>query len=271
MGEKIFNHWYTLKYSQEKIEVEFNLNKEKLIKKYIRMITIIIFLASCGPSIEISFLFNFYQKNNFLMIMSVSYVVNFMYFIMAITTFISKNLKILKIIIYLDYYFMVFIFINTRYPLYHFLNYDIIIFYLFICVELILRVLWMMCGVNTFLEFLTLNVLSIISTWVFYAPVGDPNTPQKNTIVLSVYSFSFIIVTLFSYLIKRHQKNAYFFQYRAEKKVQRLDNVLDNMKTGILSIKGEKITYINNYLEKLLDLWIDNSKKLDPLQNGKKI
>jgi hypothetical protein len=269
MEEKFFKRWYNLKYVQEEIEVAFNSNKKKNIKKYSRIITTIIFLASCLPSIEISFLFEFFEQNNFKMIMCLSYFVNFVTLIMTVTTFLSNNTKVFKIIIYIEYYFIVFIFLNIRYPLVHFLNYDIAIMYLLMWIDAVLRFLWMILEINTFSECFVLNGLSIISIWVLYAPVGDSKTLQRNMILLSTYSSCLIIVILFGNIIERHRKKAFYFQYKAERKAQWLDNVLDNMKTGILSIKGEKISYINKYFEKFLDVWIDYSKKIDPVLSSK--
>jgi hypothetical protein len=269
MEQKIFTNLYNLKYSKQEIEVEFNLVKDKLLKKYIKTITILTFLISFGPSIVISNLFSFSELKSFKMIMCFSYFMNFSCLIMTFTTFLSKNIKFMKIIIYLNYYFILFFILNIRYPLVHFVKSDIMYIFFLVCADVFIRTLWIIYEIFTFLELFTLNLLSAISMWAIYTPVGEAKMLQIDFLISGVNSICLIIVILFGFISERNQKKAFYFKYKTERKAQWLDNVLDNMKTGFLSIKGEKITYVNNYLEKLFDAWICKTNKIDHIYSGK--
>lgn len=270
MEEHIFTNSFNLKYSKKEIQVEFNKVKDKLLKRYIKNITILILMISFAPSTIISYFFQFSDLKSFKMIMCFSYFITFSSLIMTFLTFFSKNLKLMKIINYVNYFFFIIIILNVRYSLVNFAKLDIIVVFFLVWAEVVTRFVFILYEVFTFCELSILNFLSAMFMWAIYFPVGQPNFLQKDLLIDGVNSICLIIVVLFCFISERNRKLAFYYKYKIEKKAQWLDNVLDNMKTGFLSIKGDKITYVNNYLENLLNSWkgkIDN--KFDISSQGK--
>jgi hypothetical protein len=260
--EDIFSSAFNLNFHSLNLEEEYNKTIEKKVKVYIRMITLIIFLASLGPTIEISFFFEYYFKNNFKVVMFTSYfisliTINFLFLVLL------NNKIVIKIVNYVNYFILLFIFTNLRYPLINFLKVDTIIFYVFTTTEIVLRLILALLGIYNFLEFSILNVLTICSTWLIYAPVAPNNTFTTNMLLLMAYSIAIIVVIIFSYFLEKYNKRAFYFYYLNKQKTEWLENVLENMKTGFVSIKGNKFSYINESSENMIDLLNEKKENFD--------
>ena len=75
--EDIFSSSFRLKYIRQDIEEEYGKQKDMFIAKYLKFITIMIFISSTCTAIEISFFFYLWEKDNLKAVMITSYSIAF--------------------------------------------------------------------------------------------------------------------------------------------------------------------------------------------------
>jgi hypothetical protein len=263
--EKIFKSFLNLDYLNNNIEKEHQINRENLIKKYLKYLTIFIGLLSVANSIQISFFFKYSFSVNFYKILCMSYLFTAVYIVFTTLVFVySENTKFSKIINFLNYYFLVFIFINLRFPLTRFTEVNLIFFFSLLCLELIFRLVWANMGILTFKQHLILNFISIISIFSVYVPSSSDNERFKSLILMLAITFTLIVSIIFSYFLERHMKKEFYLNYNDKLKTKWFSNVLENMNTGFLSIKNGKVSYINKFLN-------EKFRKLKYLKSNKEM
>lgn len=125
---------------------------------------------------------------------------------------------------------------------------DISILFFMFLIDIVLRLTWVLLFIQTFIESFLLNMFSIFTIWLtipFLFPADYYNTAMTN---FSSYSCSILVVIGFSYILSRQQKKGFYFNWVADTKANWLTSVFENMNTGFISIKGEKISYINSFM-----------------------
>jgi hypothetical protein len=245
----MFKSWFTLEFSAKEIEEDYQLYRESLIKTYIRILTLIIFIVSVGNSVQISFFFVYSDNINFFKILYMSYILTAVYIVLVglVYKYIDHP-KMIKSINLLNYYFLVFIFINLRFPSVRFIIIDPMYFYMFLLVEIILRLIWASLGINTFLEYMIINLISVATIYGVYVPCPYPKEREKSVEYMGAISIGLVVANVSSYILERQVKKTYYLNYQDKLKTKWFSNILDNMNTGFLSIKENSISYINAYL-----------------------
>ena len=138
--EEIFTSWFNLNFKKSEYEEEYQNIKLGIIRKYTKIFTLCLFICHCLIALEISFFFSEYSKNAFKAIMVTSYFILFCYFIMGFMEIFTDNIFIIKLVNYLNYFFMFFLIMNFSYPLLQFLKLSVLYTYIILYVEIVIRI-----------------------------------------------------------------------------------------------------------------------------------
>jgi hypothetical protein len=176
------------------------------------------------------------------------YLSTLVYLIFLFLSCFCKNIKLLRWIHYFNFYLQIFIAIGFRYTIIRFSKVEIfVLFYLYL-IDIVIRLVWVLLFIQTFIESFIWNLLSILTIWLtipFLFSADVYNTAMTN---FSSYTCALLVVIAFSYVLSRQQKRAFYFHWMADRKANWLTSVFENMNTGFISIKGEKISYINSFM-----------------------
>ncbi len=253
--EKTFKSQFNLKFADSELEERYQNDIDVSIKKYTKIISLILLIGSFIAMMEISIIFHFVEKiRSFWFTFTMTVLVLIISLILSLVNFLSENIKIRRMINYSNYFFFSFMFVNFRYPLVHFFDWDPIIFYSLLSVETLVRIIFLNHNLFDFLDFAILNVVQTLSLWLIYLPNGNPKTLNKNCLLLSALSFAIIVVIFFSYFLIKNQKIKFYY-YSQEKKSQWFENILTKMSSGFLRLNLYDVIYMNTYLMDKIANW----------------
>jgi hypothetical protein len=127
-----------------------------------------------------------------------------------------------------------------------------IYFFIEYLIEIIVRLIWVVGFIHSFIESLILNLMSVTTVWLII-PILIPEKYYDDEIKNTVnYTLVIIAVIAISYLLERQQKEAFYYRLQADAKVRRLTNSFENLKSGFVSLKNGKISFINKHLKDIL-------------------
>lgn len=252
MKEPIYKSCFSLKFDNESIEAEWQKQKQKYIRKMNKIISTALFVVSIGISVGISFYFMkfFNDSNLFKVVLFTSYIAAFVYLVNTILSYCVQNIKIIIYVQHINYILFAFLACDFRFPFLNLSQTNAILFYILFNFEILARVVWVLLQLQGFLECFILNSIQIALIWILYAPNFDDSTFMRSMYNILAYTFTLSVVVFFSYILERQQKNAFFFSLTSVKKAEWFMNIFENMNTGFLSIKGDKVSYLNSYLAK---------------------
>lgn len=254
MSEKIFKNCIFLQFYKKEIEEKFVNDKNMNVMKYNIYMILFIFLFSIAASTSISFFYLQYDTDSFKAIMFTSYLITFIYiFIIIFGIIYRKSLNVQKILNYVNYISLLFVYVNLRYPLVIYIQISSNVFYILICIDIIFRLIWKILGLVSFLENLILCLITVAFYWPLYASIAEASTISVTLTSMGAYTTAITIAVIFSYFIDKQQKKAFYYFYTANQKAERFSNILDNINSGFISIKGNKISYINEFLIKIIE------------------
>lgn len=255
MEEKIFSNNFTLRFQKSIIEKEYIEMKEKLHKYYVKYMTMLVFIINIGLIILFSIILkeNFHLLNFKILALS-TYVFSFIVlsaFIISLA--LSNNSKILNLINNIDYFILFFLMTNLYFVVGEFLGGIPMITYLLMGTEMIIRLVWVLLGLQGFLESFVLIIIAIIFEWVLYGNIPT-KIPMKDLHLFNgTHSIIMLYVLIFSYFMIKQQKVSFFFFKNANAKAEWFSSVLENINTGYLIIKNGKVFYVNSYLYSKLE------------------
>jgi hypothetical protein len=263
MQEKIFKNCFTLKLNKPEIESGYQRKREGLIRVYNRYIAITVLLISITATTTNAYCYESKNTKTNIFINFSSYVTTPLYLITFVICFISKNIKVLIWSHYLNYIVFLFTLVSLVTPLLSLKNINIVLIFFLYILEMLFRMVWVLFSIHSFPENLTLNLMTIVLSWMCYLPLVETKELQFTSYNLLAYSVMYLVIIGFSYTVERQQKNAFYFQFTHAKKLEWLTNVFENMNTGILSIRGNKISYINTFLQTKLDKLKQQTNKIN--------
>ena len=254
--EKIFKSWINLSFCNEQFELSYRKIKDEKIKSTIKTYTLLILILAIIASITDSFFYKYYDLVGFKVTTFTSYGLIVLYIIIYILSLKCEKMLYLRLINYTNFFIMYFVSLTFRYPLVHYTSSNIIIFYNLLLVEIIGRLIWVSHGVLGFAETIIIIILTIITIWsMLLSSLLAGIDEVYGFLLVSSYSMMIVLCLLFAYFFERSQKQYYFYYFLGEKRNLWFNNIFDNMHTGLLSIKGQNLTYINSFLfEKILKI-----------------
>jgi hypothetical protein len=245
----IFESHFKLNYKNLKIEKAYELELRESIKSKLKLITIVLFIFSLWPTIEISFFYRYFHELSLRIVLFLSYLTSFILGLFCIVLFYTKNMKIWMGLNLANYYLLIFIFFNLRFPLVKYLNAEVTITYFIQCFENVFRMFFFVLGVFNFYQFFYVNLICLISLWLTYGVtfIVDKTDLNSNILLLAAYSVALEVIVLFGYFYLRIRKIEFFHNYLRRKSLW-FKSILDTMNTGFISFKLDKIKYVNKYL-----------------------
>lgn len=251
MTEQIFESKLTLKYLKNEIEEKYRSDGDTKLMNSNKAIIFSILIASIADTILNSCFIDTNVLNEmFQTVLITTYLTTCIMITFTFIAIFSKNIRLIRWIHYFTYFILVFIFVNFRYTIFRVAKINTVVFYFLVIIEITIRLIWVIIGLQSFLECLMLNGMSIVFMWALYPPVFPKEIFYDGMINYMVYSTALLVCIVFSYVLERQQKLAFYFNWVAEKKAAWLASVFENMNAGFISIRGDTITYINSFLLK---------------------
>jgi hypothetical protein len=216
---------------------------------YNKAILVFSVFISLGISILNSFYLESFSLNKMYKFdFIIMYLLFFTFLIFFIVGLMCKNIKVIKFIHFGNFYLQIWVLICLRYTMITLVKLDSnIIFYMYL-IDINLRLAWVLLFLHSFVESLILNFLSILTIWLTIPFLYTSDQFITEISIYVAYSSCKLVVIFFSYIISWQQKRAFHFHWIADQKANWLTSVFENMKSGFVSIKGGKITYINSFM-----------------------
>ncbi len=142
---------------------------------------------------------------------------------------------------------------NFKFPLITYVyNKTSVLMIALILLEILFRLSWMIVSLFNFKEFFFLNLIEIILVFTYLYPTSEPSTRNTTFFYLMCYALLFMVITVYGYILDKQSKLSFYLQYIFKDKVDFLNNVFDNINTGILTIRDNKIYEMNSFLQNFL-------------------
>jgi signal transduction histidine kinase/CheY-like chemotaxis protein len=252
---EIFHSLFTLIYNNRDIETSYQLFLSKNLRKR-NIIYILITLTIIVLSTTLLWLMP-RQKSNILLFKILGLVVLGTTFIILILSSACSNLKVTKIISYINFYLLIYSEVLLR-SLLLYLDADVAIISLLYCIQYLYILTWYYTCTIDFLPGCLITVAKCISYYVVFGPNASSLAVHFR---FSVNEITMIIVCMFSYFYVYEKRKSFYYYKLAENDRHWYHNILENMNTGFISLTGEEgIKYINKSLQMHLDNILKENK-----------
>jgi signal transduction histidine kinase len=252
MWNQIFLSWLTLKYTNPDIEKDYaqTLNKNLNAKNSIYCIIILIILFI----LNILFWLRETEESTFtyirLTILSHTIIMTVLF---TLTLSSPGQLYTHKIIIYSNYYFLLFLEVGIRYYFVHVLGDNC--YSLAGAIYLIQNLFYLSFYFSKMLDFMEgalLTFAKFMSCYLFYADLF-PQFALNQSIIL--------IIVCVSYFYVYEQRKLYYGHKMTENNSLWYRNILENMTSGFMSITNKTIKYVNKPLMTIFEQIKDDAVK----------
>jgi hypothetical protein len=253
--KNIFFNAFQFTFCNSCIESDFQKMRDEKLKFLNKFILCIMLFQTVLGSVFISFFLEHYNTNNVFKFHFIStYIDTLLYLILLFIGWNAKNIKLIRWIHYMTYYIKIFFTISSRNIMLYFLKVDNSIFSMFFLYENIFRLIWVLFYVHSFYENLFLNMLTIATLYLTVPFLSTYEENAKGMEEIKNYSFFMVSISFFCYLVERFLRITYYHTWSAGKKAEWLSNVLNNINSGFISLKGGNISFVNIFLLKYLKM-----------------
>jgi signal transduction histidine kinase len=244
---KIFHSLFTLTYNNKDIEASY----QKILSKNLRRRNIIYILLTLAMLIISTILFWLFDDSsqNLYFFKILSLTVSGTLIIILIILLIYKNSKITKIISYINFYLLLYQEILLKsYFLY--IEADVTIVGLLMCLLYLYILTWYYTCTIDFLPGCLITFAKCLSYYIIMGPI----IPLKFHFRIALIEITMIKVCMFSYFYVYEKRKSFYYYKIAETHRHWYHSVLENMKTGFISLTRDgDVMYINKSLQKHLD------------------
>ena len=249
----IFKSNFKLNFNNSDLQKEYSSIISKRVMSLCLIYTILHFLIAIGGTIIFVYSnsINKSYSTNFFAILISSYVVSSVYVILIVINLIwMRNLKVLRIINYINFYLIVLLFGHIRN---HVINVANDSFgYAMLCIgEFLFRQAYMVLGTLDFTEtfvIIAMNCCTYFLYWPFMVPSVGTAVHYRNACFVILWICELILY----YFYLKEQKRSFYYIKKSEEKCMWYMNIFDNMNTGFLHMKNGKIEYTNKEIYRRL-------------------
>lgn len=248
MSKRIFKSAITLTYQETNLNIEYNHYNTKSLILGNKLLGLIYFGFQFADTIPFGLNSKtIYTENRPLYYWILSLKILFMLIELSliITSFVVNTFQIHKIISIFNYllYFLLTMNIKITGQIYYHLNneyFNCIIFseFLFIC-------FWHFFRLIEFKESIIINVIILFISLLLTFLVPHSSISIDEAISSSVMIIGIIFS---SYMITREAKKSFYFFHQLDIKNKWYENILNNLNTGFIHFKNNKIVFMNNTL-----------------------
>lgn len=266
--KNIFLNFWQFRFRNPETELDYQKMRDDKLKKYKKIILCSLLLKSVCCSVFNSFFIEYFNTSNVTKYNFIScYFTTVLYLILLLFGWNSNKTRYLRWILYLIYFFKA-IFINsTRNIIITCSNIDIVFLHLAYFLELNCRMMWATYYLLSTYELLVLNFFSLAAIFSIVPYISPREINLKGLEDLKTYVFILTFISSFCFVLERQLRISFYYSWEAEKKAKWLSNVLNNMNSGFVSLKCDKIAFINIFLLKYLKNFKLNNK-LPTSKNG---
>jgi signal transduction histidine kinase/CheY-like chemotaxis protein len=245
MSYKIFSsnitlHFYDMYYETKFIEEQYTIRKKFNIIYSLILTTISIIISIClilGFD-ELSLQFSNYYSA------IMCFTTATLNIIIAILCILIKNNKFQEWLSYLNYMSIYITLSLMRFYFVWILNIDMLPYALTFIIEMIFRLVWFVFGLIDFVPGVYLQVLTVIFNFALFSVA----IPMKYYFRLSIYTCILVLTSGLSYFFIKELKRSFFYNLFLKLKNQWYESIIDNMNSGFVSIKDNKIQHCNKTL-----------------------
>lgn len=251
MFNKVFTNKFCLNFKKPEIYEEYQKNRKKILLYYNKLFGFILFMGSIATS-AINYSFRESSDSlSFSIVKYSSYTNTFVNFLTFILCLFCKNSKVLRFVHYINYIFFIFTTANFKFPLITYVYHKTsVLMIALILVEILFRLSWVVISLFNFMEFFFLNFIEIILVFSYLYPTTEPETRNLTFFNLMCYALLFMVISVYAYILDKQVKLSFYLQSIFKDKVDFLNKVFDNINTGILTVRDNKITEMNTFLQK---------------------
>lgn len=250
VNTEIFKSKLSLMFINPEIQRQFDEETNRTIMSHNIPYICAALISIIGVCIYESLSYQLYQGQPTYGILITSYTTAGIYFFALLVSIIwRKKLIVQRIVNYLNFYLIIFIFGTLRNHLINILKLDCVIYTMTIVMEFLLRIGYLFLGSLNFVDSSCIIILNVVSYWAFWPGFLDLSLFYSRILI---FDFLWIFESVIFYFYHLHSKKSFFYQKSAEQKCQWYKNIFENMNTGFFHIKNRQISYLNNALVKLV-------------------
>lgn len=259
--KNIFLNFWQSRFRNPETELDYQKMRDDKLKEYKKIILCSLLLKSVCCSVFNSFFIEYFNTSNVTKYNFIScYFTTVIYLILLLFGWNSNKTRYLRWILYIIYFFKVLFINSTRSIILTCSNINIVFLNFAYFLELNCRMMWATYYLLSFYELLLLNFLSLAAIFSIVPYISHFETNIKGLEDLKTYVFILTFVSSFCYVLERQLRISFYYSWTAEKKAKWLSNVLNNMNSGFVSLKCDKIAFINIFLLKYLKIFKMNNK-----------
>lgn len=259
--KNIFLNFWQFRFRNPETELDYQKMRDDKLKEYKKIILCSLLLKSVFCSVFNSFFIEYFNTSNVLKYNFISsYFTTVLYLILLFFGWNSNKTSYLRWIHYIIYFFKVLFINSTRNIILTCSNINIVFLNLAYFLELNFRMMWATYYLLSFYELLLLNFLSLAAIFSIVPYISPFESNIKGLEDLKTYVFILTFVSSFCYVLERQLRISFYYSWTSEKKAKWLSNVLNNMNSGFVSFKCDKIAFINIFLLKYLKIFKMNNK-----------
>lgn len=248
MAKKIFTSAFILNFKETNLTIEynkFNTNSLRLANKILGLIYFAFQLADAIPFGVNSDKIYKEKRELYYWVLSLKIIFILLEVGLIISAFIVKTFRVHRFISIFNYilYFLLTMSMKITGQIYYDIKYDYFNCILFS--ELLLICLWHFFRLIEFIESIFINIIFLFISMLvtFLSP------HRKSSIDEGISSGVMIIGIIFSaYMITREAKRSFYFFNQLETKNKWYENILNNLNTGFIHFKNNKIVFMNDTL-----------------------
>jgi hypothetical protein len=245
MFYKIFRSNITLHFCDKYYETKFIEEQYTIRKKFNIIYSLVLTIISIIISIclilgfdELSLQFSNYYSA------IMCFTTTILNIILALLCILIKNNKFQEWLSYLNYMSIYLTLSHLRFYFVWILNIDMLFYSLTFIIEMIFRLVWFVFGLIDFVPGVYLQVLTVVLNFALFAVA----IPIKYHFRFSIYTCILILTSGLSYFFIKEQKRSFFYNLFLKLKNQWYESIIDNMNSGFVSIKDNKIQHCNKTL-----------------------
>jgi signal transduction histidine kinase/CheY-like chemotaxis protein len=250
MPIRIFESIITLNFLNSSIQKGYNEKVDKNIKKR----TIIFLTILLALNITNAILYYFYHSELFLFyfLKLWAYTLTGIISLLLLTSIFCKSKTVLKPCIYISYFLSYYTHFIMRAYFGEFVKVDEYFLAVMYTIQSLYTFSWYFTGILDFFPGLILTICKIISlylTFGFFIAQG-----RHFRFAISAFVYLSICFLAYNYILET--KKSFFYLKLMEIKKNYYQNILENMNSGFLCIRGNKVNFINKALQSNFNIQI---------------